>query len=30
MVLMGVSRIKVGKRGVRVRMILTPDDEDDD
>jgi hypothetical protein len=30
MVLMGVSRIKVGKRGVRVRMILAPDDEDDD
>jgi hypothetical protein len=30
MVLMGVSRIKVGKRGLRMRMILTPDDEDDD
>jgi hypothetical protein len=30
MVLIGVSRIKVGRRGVRVRMILATDEEDDD
>jgi hypothetical protein len=30
MILIGVSRIKVGDRGVRVRMVLTPDEEDDD